>query len=109
MGTAMSFRDFQGVVIMPKGVLVGIISLFGVMPLVGYGLASMANLPPEIAAGVVLVGCSPCGLASNVMAYISGANLVLFVTLIAVAILFSPLITPPWPHIGESEIRKIMG
>ena len=94
MGTAMSVKDFYGVIKMPKGVLVGIICQFTIMPFVGLGLTYAFELPPEIAAGVILVGCSPSGLASNVMAYISGANLPLSLTLTAVATLLAPLMTP---------------
>ncbi len=94
MGTAMSIKDFVGVIKMPKGVLVGILCQFTIMPFVGLGLTYAFNLPPEIAAGVILVGCSPSGLASNVMAYISGANLPLSLTLTAVATLLAPLMTP---------------
>jgi len=54
----------------------------------------LSGLPPEIAAGIVLVGCSPSGLASNVMAYISGANLALSLTLTAVSTLIAPIIMP---------------
>ncbi len=94
MGTAMSLSDFSGVVKMPKGVLVGLLCQFTIMPLVGYSLAKGMNFPAEIAAGVVLVGSSPSGLASNVMAYIARANLALSVTLTAVATMLAPLMTP---------------
>ncbi len=94
MGTAMSLKDFVGVVKMPKGVLIGIICQFTIMPFIGLGLAFLTGLPPEIAAGIILVGCSPSGLASNVMAYISGANLALSLTLTAVATLLAPIMTP---------------
>ena len=94
MGTSMSLQDFRGVIKMPKGVLVGVVCQFSIMPLVGYGLAYLSGFPPEIAAGIILVGCSPSGLASNVMAYISGANLALSLTLTAVATLVAPLFTP---------------
>jgi BASS family bile acid:Na+ symporter len=67
----------------------------------------MANLPPEIAAGVILVGCSPSGLASNVMAYISGANLALSVTLTAVATLLSPIMTPFWMTLLADQLVPI--
>ena len=107
MGTAMSVNDFKGVVRMPKGVLVGITAQFTLMPLLGFALVSLADLPPEIAAGVILVGCSPSGLASNVMAYISGANLALSVTLTAVATLLSPLMTPLWMKVLADQLIPI--
>jgi len=94
MGSQMSFRDFAGVVKMPKGVLVGLTCQFTIMPLVGFAIASTFGFPPEIAAGIILVGASPSGLASNVMSFIAKANLALSVTLTAVATMLAPLITP---------------
>ncbi len=94
MGTAMSLNDFKGVVKMPRGVLVGVVCQFTIMPIVGYSLAYLFQFPPEIAAGIILVGSSPSGLASNVMAFISNANLALSLTLTAVATLLAPLFTP---------------
>lgn len=94
MGTAMSFKDFYGVIKMPKGVLVGLVCQFSIMPILGFCLATLFNFPAEIAAGVVLIGSSPSGLASNVMAYLAKANIALSVTLTAVATLVAPFMTP---------------
>ena len=94
MGTAMSIKDFVGVVKMPKGVVVGMLCQFTIMPFVGFTLAWVCGFPPEIAAGVVLIGSSPCGLASNVMNYIAGNNLALAVTLTAFATIAAPIMTP---------------
>jgi BASS family bile acid:Na+ symporter len=94
MGSQMSVNDFAGVIKMPKGVIIGIVSQYSIMPLVGFTIAYMFNFPTEIAAGVLLIGCAPSGLASNVMSYIARANLALAVTLAAIATLLSPLMTP---------------
>ena len=94
MGSQMSLKDFAGVIQMPKGVIAGVICQFTIMPIVGISVATMFNFPPEIAAGIVLVGSSPSGLASNVMSFIAKANLALSVTLTAFATLLSPLLTP---------------
>jgi len=94
MGSQMSVKDFEGVVKMPKGVFVGIVCQFSIMPFVGFTIASLFNFPAEIAAGIILVGSSPSGLASNVMSFIAKANLALSVTLTAVATLLAPLMTP---------------
>ena len=107
MGTSIGIKDFVGVVKMPKGVLVGLIAQFTIMPFIGFGLAKLSGLPPEIAAGIVLVGCSPGGLASNVMAYISGANLALSLTLTAVSTLLSPLLTPFFMQLLANELVPI--
>lgn len=94
MGSQMSLKDFAGVIKMPKGVIAGIICQFTIMPIIGITVATMFSFPPEIAAGIVLVGSSPSGLASNVMSFIAKANLALSVTLTAFATLLSPLLTP---------------
>jgi BASS family bile acid:Na+ symporter len=94
MGTSMSIKDFAGVVKTPKGVFIGIISQFTIMPILGFTLATVSNFPPEIAAGIVLIGCSPSGLASNVMSYLAKANLALSITITAVTTLLAPFVTP---------------
>lgn len=94
MGTQMSIKDFTGIRTMGKGVLVGIISQFSIMPLTGYVLTRIFNFEPEIAAGVILIGSSSSGLASNVMVYLAKANLTLSVTLTAIATLLAPIMTP---------------
>ena len=94
MGTTMSIRDFAGVFKMPKAILAGLLCQFTIMPFVGVLLVLVAGLPKEIAAGVILVGSSPSGLASNVMSYISKSNVALSITLTAFATILAPFLTP---------------
>lgn len=94
MGSQMSFKDFAGVIKMPKGVFVGVFSHYLIMPLVGFSIAGIFNFPPEISAGIILIGCVPSGLASNVMSFLAKANLALAVTVGAISTLLSPLVTP---------------
>jgi len=94
MGTSLSFTDFWKVLKTPKGVFIGVASHFMIMPLIGFLLASISGFPPEIAAGIVLIGCSPNGMASNVISYLARANLALSVTITAVSTMISPFSTP---------------
>lgn len=94
MGTALSISDFTNVVRMPRAVLVGMACQFTIMPLLGFTLATLFGFPDEIAAGVVLIGSAPGGVASNVMAYLAGASLPLSVTLTTMSTLVSPVMTP---------------
>jgi len=94
MGSQMSMNDFTGVIKMPKGVIIGVSAQFLIMPVVAYLISLIFDFPPEIAAGIILVGCVPSGLASNVMSYIARANLALAVTIGAISTLLSPIITP---------------
>jgi len=104
MGTQMNVRDFLGVVRMPRGVIVGIACQFTIMPLLGFSLAKVGGFPPEIGAGIILIGSCSSGLASNVMAYLARANLALSVTLTALAQLLAPVLTPLWMEILASEM-----
>lgn len=94
MGTTMTYDDFMGVIKMPKAVVVGLVCQFTIMPFLGFAIAKSFNFPPEIAAGVILVGCSPSGLASNVMSYIAKANVALSITITSFATLLAPIMTP---------------
>lgn len=94
MGSSMSLQDFAGIVKSPKGVIIGVVSHFIIMPLLGFGLASVTHFEPEVAAGIILIGCSPSGLASNVMAYLAKANLALSITITSISTLLAPFMTP---------------
>jgi bile acid:Na+ symporter, BASS family len=94
MGTELSLKDFANVVRMPKGIIVGVVFHYIIMPFVGLAIAVLFNFPAEIAAGIILVGCCPSGLASNVMAYLAKANLALSVSVTTISTLLAPFLTP---------------
>ncbi len=94
MGIQMSLRDFTGLGSTGKGVLIGLACHFTVMPLMGFLLTRIFHFDPEIAAGIILIGSCSSGLASNVMVYLARANLILSVTVTAMATLAAPFLTP---------------
>ena len=94
MGAQMSLNDFTGVIKMPKGVAIGVIAHYLVMPLMAFLITVVFNFPPEIAAGIILAGCVPSGLASNVMSLLANANLALAVTIGATTTIIAPFVTP---------------
>jgi BASS family bile acid:Na+ symporter len=83
------------------------------MPLLGFTLASFTDFSPEIAAGIILIGCSPSGLASNVMSYLAKANLALSITITSITTLLAPFVTPVLMKVlagamVEIEVLKMM-
>ena len=94
MGTHMRLADFRGVASTGKGVLVGLLCHFSIMPLMGVLLTKVFAFDAEIAAGIILIGSCSSGLASNVMVYLARANLVLSVIVTALATLVAPVMTP---------------
>ncbi|MBL4826105.1 MAG: bile acid:sodium symporter family protein [Spongiibacteraceae bacterium] len=107
MGTTMSLKDFAGVLKMPKAVGLGLVCQFTIMPLSGFLIVALLEVPPEMAAGIILLGASPSGLSSNVMTYIAKGNLALSVTLTAVATMVAPFMTPFLMEILAGEIVPI--
>jgi len=94
MGTTLSVADFGRVFKMPWPVFVGFVLQFSVMPLTGLALAKIFGFEAEIAAGVVLIGSCPGGVASNLMTYLAGGNVALSVTMTSCSTLVSPVMTP---------------
>lgn len=94
MGLQMSLEDFTSLGSTGRGVLIGLMCHFSIMPMVGFLLTKIFHFEPEIAAGIILIGSCSSGLASNVMVYIARANLILSVAVTAITTLAAPFLTP---------------
>jgi len=94
MGTTLSFDDFRRILLMPHAVLIGVSLQFLIMPFVGKGIAMVFTSNSEVAAGIVITGSSPGGVASNVITYLANGNVALSVTMTAFSTLFAPVMTP---------------
>ncbi|WP_165676460.1 bile acid:sodium symporter family protein [Metapseudomonas otitidis] len=94
MGLTLKAADFREVARRPLWVLIGVLAQFIVMPSLAWLLCRILQLPPEIAVGVILVGCCPGGTASNVMTWFSRGDVALSVAITAVTTLLAPLVTP---------------
>lgn len=94
MGLTLTMPDFALVFKNPLPVLGGIAAQFIIMPSMGWLVATMLQLEPALAAGLILVGCAPGGTASNVVSYLARGNVALSVAMTSVSTLLAPLLTP---------------
>ena len=94
MGLAMQWQDFRIVFTRPRDIFIGFLAQITIMPLLAWLLTKVFSLPPELAVGVVLVGCCPGGTASNVITYLAGGDLALSVGMTSVSTLCAPILTP---------------
>lgn len=94
MGTKLDLKDFVKEFRKPVVVIAGTLMVFVLMPLAAILIIKVWNFPPEVAAGIILVGACPGGVASNVMTYLAKGNLALSVTVTTFATLLSPVVTP---------------
>lgn len=94
MGLTLSVDDFREVVRRPVDVGIGVAAQFLIMPLLAFLLTKIIPMSPEVAAGVILVGCCPGGTSSNVMTYLGKGDVALSVACTSVTTLAAPLVTP---------------
>ncbi len=94
MGLTISAKDFSEVAKRPFDVAIGVLGQFIIMPLLAVLLTTVIPMSPEVAAGVILVGCCPGGTASNVMTYLAKGDVPLSVTVTSVTTLLAPIVTP---------------
>ena len=78
----------------PGRIGLGVLTQYTVMPLLGFTVAMLAPLPPEIAVGFIIVACAPGAMASNVIVYLAGGAVAFSVAMTTVATFLSPLLTP---------------
>jgi bile acid:Na+ symporter, BASS family len=112
MGLTLSAADFRDVFRRPKDVAIGVVGHYLIMPGIAYLLAIGLRLPPDIAVGVILVGCCPSGTASNVMTFLSRGDVALGVSIGSVSTLIAPFATPAlvsllagaWMHINTTSL-----
>ena len=103
MGLTLRWEDLRVVASRPRDVVAGCALQFTVMPLLAWLLTRVFQLPPDLAIGVILVGCCPGGTASNVITYLAKGDLALSVGMTATSTLLAPLLTPllTWLLAGE--------
>ena len=94
MGMTLRFEDFKLVFQRPKDVLVGAVAQFTIMPGLAWLLATLFQLPPELAVGVILVGTCPGGTSSNVMTYLARGDVPLSVSMTMTTTILAPVVTP---------------
>jgi BASS family bile acid:Na+ symporter len=97
MGLTLGLDDARRVATRRAPLVAGVALQYAIMPSLGWGLATLFQLPPPLAAGLILVSCCPGGTASNVITFLARADVALSVAMTAastvVAIAMTPLLT----------------
>lgn len=103
MGMTLTAADFRRVLARPRLILLGVVLQYTVMPLAAFVLSRLLQLPPELTAGMVLVGASAGGTASNVVTYLARGDVALSITLTMSSTLLAALLMPglTWGYIGH--------
>ncbi|MCA9131006.1 MAG: bile acid:sodium symporter family protein [Planctomycetales bacterium] len=78
----------------PGSVFLGLLAQCGCMPILAWLVVHLAGFTGELAAGIILVGCVPGAMASNVLTMAARGNVSFSVSLTVVATMLSPVTVP---------------
>ena len=104
MGLTLTPRDFRRIVDAPGATVLGTVLQLVAMPVVGIALALAFDLPPYLAAGLVVIAACPGGMFSNVFVHIAGANTALSITLTASATMVTLFTMPLWVRLVLDQV-----
>lgn len=101
MGLTLTPHDFKLLGERPWDILLGAVAQFTIMPLVAYALSwAFAQVPAfapystDMAIGVILVGCCPGGVSSNIMSFLCKGDVAYSVGMTCASTLLAPVLTP---------------
>ncbi len=102
MGMTLKWQDFKTIMRRPWVILLAMVLQFVFMPLFAWLISLALSLPLDLMTGMILVGCSAGGTASNVICYLAGGNLALSIVMTMmstlVAVFLMPLLTFLYLH-----------
>lgn len=104
MGMTLTFDDFKRVLLKPQIIALGVFIQYLIMPLAAWLISLTLSLPVDLMIGMVLVGSSAGGTASNVICYLAKGDVALSISMTLVstllAIVAMPLLT--WLYVGQT-------
>ena len=101
MGLTLTPKDFKLLAQRPFDILIGAVAQFTIMPFVAFGLSwlfcqvpAFAPYSTAMAIGIILVGCCPGGVSSNIMSFLCKADVAYSVGMTCASTLLAPVLTP---------------
>ena len=94
LGLVLETDELKQTLQQPVAIGLGLMTQFTVMPTLAILVVWLGNLPPAYALGIIIVGCAPGAMASNVIVYLAGGALAFSITLTFIATLLAPVLTP---------------
>ena len=107
MGLTLTTNDFRILARRPLDILIGACAQFFIMPCVAYLLVKVFHLEPALALGILLVGCCPGGVSSNIMSYLCHGDVAFSVGMTCASTLLAPVMTPLLMQYLAGEIIAI--
>ena len=84
LGVGLTIEDFSLVFREPKAFGIGLANQMVVLPIVGFAIATLSGLEPELAVGVMILSCCPGGVTSNILTKLAKGDTALSISYTAV-------------------------
>lgn len=94
MGMTLKGEDFRILLARPLDMAIGTLAQFTFMPLLAWALVHVLGLPKAVGVGLILVGCCPGGVSSNIMSFLCKGDVAFSVGMTALSTMLSPIVTP---------------
>ena len=107
MGLTLTTQDFRILARRPFDIFIGACAQFFIMPCVAYLLVHVFHLEPALALGILLVGCCPGGVSSNIMSFLCHGDVAFSVGMTCASTLLAPVMTPLLMQLTAGAIIEI--
>ena len=94
MGMTLKGEDFRILAMRPWDMAIGAVAQYTLMPLIAWCLVHVLGLPKAVGVGLILVGCCPGGVSSNIMSFLCKGDVAFSVGMTSLSTLVAPLMTP---------------
>lgn len=94
MGMTLTTKDFRILAQRPLDIFIGACAQYTLMPLIAFTLSKILHLNSGIAVGLILVGCCPGGVSSNIMSFLCKGDVPFSVGMTTASTLLAPVLTP---------------
>ena len=109
LGLTLTREDFRRVFVAPRGVAIGMLNLALISPLLALAMASLFDLQPELAVGLVLLGASPGGMMANMLTHLSRGDTALSVTMTAISSVGAAITVPLFLGLATTHFGADVG
>ncbi len=107
MGLTLTTDDFKILARRPLDIFIGACAKFVIMPALACLLDRVWHLEPALALGILLVGCCPGGVSSNIMSYLCHGDVAFSVGMTCASTLLAPVMTPFLMELTAGQIIAI--
>lgn len=100
MGLSLQLEDFKRITKHPQAVSIGAVTQLILLPIIGFAVAKIVPMQPEMAVGLIILSLCPGGPSSNMVTYLANGDVALSVTLTVLSSIITILTIPLFANLA---------